>query len=233
MPSEMITIKSPDGDFSAYRAAPDGGETGPALVVIQEIFGINPVMRDICDDLAGQGYVAICPDLFWRLEPGVELTDKSKAEWDKAFDLMSRFDPDTGIKDIAETLAVARRDRQSTGKAGAIGYCLGGLLAYLTACRTDAEACIGYYGVNIPNYLGEANNISGHLMLHVAGKDQFVDAKAQKAMHDGLDDNPHVTLHDYPEQDHAFARMGGEHFDARAADLANTRTRAFLQTHLG
>tara|TARA_R110002073_G_scaffold303504_6_gene471873 strand:- start:77 stop:778 length:702 start_codon:yes stop_codon:yes gene_type:complete len=233
MPREMITIKSPDGDFAAYRAAPDGGATGPALVILQEIFGVNQVMRDICDDMADQGYVAICPDLFWRIEPGVDLTDNSKAEWDKAFALMKAFDPDTGLKDIQTTIDLARRDKNSTGKVGAIGYCLGGLLAYLAACRTDVEASVGYYGVNIPNFTDEADNIQGHLMLHVAGKDQFVDAKAQEAMHDALDDNPHVTLHDYPDQDHAFARVGGDHFNAEAADLANTRTRAFLQTHLG
>jgi len=233
MTTEMITIHSPDGEFQAYRAAPDGGGKGPAIVVIQEIFGVNQVMRDICDDLADQGYVAICPDLFWRIEPGIDITDKSKAEWDKAFELFGKFDPDLGVKDIASTIDVARRDSHGNGKVGAIGYCLGGLLAYLTACRTDAEACVGYYGVNIPKFVEEAGNIHGHLMLHVAGKDQFVDAAAQKSMHKGLDDNPHVVLHDYPDQDHAFARMGGEHFDARAADLANTRTRAFLQQHLG
>lgn len=232
MASEMITIHSPDGEFQAYRAAPKGGK-GPAIIVIQEIFGINQVMRDICDDLADQGYVAICPDLFWRIEPGIDITDQTREEWDKAFELFGKFDPDTGVKDIAETLDVARRDPAANGKVGAIGYCLGGLLAYLTACRTDADACVGYYGVRIPDYLEEAGNISGHLMLHVAGKDEFVDSRAQNAMHDGLDDNPHVTLHDYPDNDHAFARPGGAHFDAEAAELANTRTRAFLQAHLG
>ncbi|MEE2526623.1 dienelactone hydrolase family protein [Hyphobacterium sp. HN65] len=232
MTSSTITIHSPDGEFTAYRAAPKSGK-GPAIVVLQEIFGVNKVMRDICDDLADQGYVAICPDLFWRIEPNVDITDKSQAEWDKAFDLFGKFNIETGLKDIAETVDLARRDKDGTGKVGAIGYCLGGLLAYLTACRTDVEAAVGYYGVNIPKYLQESENIHGHLMLHVAGKDQFVDAAAQKVMHDGLDDNPHVTLHDYPAQDHAFARTGGDHFDPEAADLANTRTRAFLQAHIG
>ncbi|WP_420430193.1 dienelactone hydrolase family protein [Hyphobacterium sp.] len=231
MASEQIMIHSPDGDFGAYRATPDAGE-GPAIIVLQEIFGVNAVMREICDDLAGKGYVAICPDLFWRIEPNVDITDQSQAEWDKAFDLFGKFDVELGLKDIAVTVDLARRDSASSGKVGAIGYCLGGLLAYLTACRTDVEAAAGYYGVNIPNFLEESKNISGHLLLHVAGQDQFVDADAQKAMHAGLDDNPHVTLHDYPEQDHAFARRGGEHFDADAADLANARTRAFLQSRL-
>lgn len=232
MTSSTITIHSPDGEFSAYRAAPKGGK-GPAIVVLQEIFGVNQVMRTICDDLADQGYVAICPDLFWRIEPNVDITDKSQAEWDKAFDLFGKFDIETGLKDIAETVDIARRDKDANGKVGAIGYCLGGLLAYLTACRTSVEASVGYYGVNIPKFLEESGKITGHLMLHIAGQDQFVDTAAQKAMHDGLDTNPHVALHDYPEQDHAFARMGGKHFDASAADLANTRTRAFLQSHLG
>ena len=231
MTTEMITIHSPDGDFQAYRAAPKGG-SGPAIIVIQEIFGINQVMRDICDDLAEQGYIAICPDLFWRIEPGIDITDQTQEEWDKAFDLFGKFDVDLGVKDIATTLEHARRD-SSNNKVGAIGYCLGGLLAYLTACRTDVEASVGYYGVNIAKFLTEADNISGHLMLHIAGKDEFVYAAAQKAMHKGLDDQASVTLHDYPEQDHAFARQGGAHFDARAADLANTRSRAFLQAHIG
>lgn len=231
MTTEMITLHGADGDFQAYRAAPKGGN-GPAIIVIQEIFGINQVMRDICDDLAEQGYLAICPDLFWRIEPGIDITDQSQEEWDKAFDLFGKFDVDLGVKDIATTLEHARRE-SANNKVGAIGYCLGGLLAYLTACRTDVDASIGYYGVNITKYLKEAATISGHLMLHVAGKDQFVDSRAQKAMHDGLDDHSSITLHDYPEQDHAFARPGGDHFDAKAADLANTRSRAFLQAHIG
>lgn len=232
MASEQIMIQSPDGDFSAYRASPDGGN-GPTIIVLQEIFGVNAVMREICDDLADQGYVAICPDLFWRIEPNVDITDQSQAEWDKAFDLFGKFDIETGLKDIGVTVDLARRDSAGNGKVGAIGYCLGGLLAYLTACRTDVEAAVGYYGVNIPKFLDESSAIKGHLMLHVAGRDQFVDAAAQDAMHNGLDGNPHVTLHDYPDQDHAFARRGGEHFDADAADLANRRTIAFLKRYLG
>jgi carboxymethylenebutenolidase len=220
-----ITIAGPDGSFTAYEAG-----DGPAIVVLQEIFGVNQVMRDICDDLAGQGYKAICPDLFWRIEPGIQITDKTEAEWKKAFDLFGKFDIDAGLTDIAATVDYARR--AGAGKVGAVGYCLGGQLAYLTACRTDADACVGYYGVNIQERLDEATNINHPLMLHIAGKDQFVPPEAQKAVMEGLAGNAHVTIHHYPEQDHAFARVGGEHYDASAADLANTRTRAFFQEHL-
>lgn len=229
---EFITINGPDGAFRAYRAAPEGDGPVPGLVVIQEIFGVNKVMRDLCDDYARQGFLAVCPDLFWRIEPGVDITDQSEAEWAKAFDLFGKFKADTGIKDIAATLDHVREDKRCTGKAGAVGYCLGGLLAFLTACRTDAEACVGYYGVAIPNYLKEASGITGHLMLHVAGRDQYVDADAQAAMHAALDGHPLVTLHDYPDQDHAFARPGGKHYHAGAAREANALTIAFLKTHL-
>lgn len=225
MSGTETTIAGPDGSFMAYEA----GE-GPAIVVLQEIFGVNQVMRDICDDLADQGYKAICPDLFWRIEPGIQITDQTEEEWKQAFDLFGKFDIDDGLKDIAATVDYARR--AGTGKVGAVGYCLGGQLAYLTACRTDADACVGYYGVNIQERLDEAKNITRPLMLHVAGKDQFVPPEAQTQIMDGLADHRFVTIHFYPEQDHAFARVGGEHYDAEAADLANTRTRAFFQEHL-
>lgn len=231
MASDYITINGPDGDFKAYCAKPGNGQ-GPALIVIQEIFGINKVMRDICDGLAEEGYIAICPDLFWRIEPGIELTDQTEEEWSKAFELFNKFDVEKGIHDIGSTISHARK-LSANGKVGAVGYCLGGLLSYLTACRTDADACVGYYGVNIPAFLEGAAAIKGRLMLHIAGQDQFVDAEAQAKMHAGLESHPHVTLHDYPDQDHAFARVGGEHFDADAARIANTRTRDFLKTHLG
>lgn len=228
----FIDIETPDGTFSAYRATPDREGRWPALVVIQEIFGVNAVMRGICDDFAAKGFVAICPDLFWRIEPGVDLTDKSEAEWKKAFDLMNKFDPDKGVIDIQRTIDHVRGDPRCNTHVGAVGYCLGGLLAFLTACRTDAEASVGYYGVNIPKYADEAKTIKGHLMLHVAGRDQFVDAEAQAKMHAALDPLPNVTLHDYPEQDHAFARIGGDHYDEAAAATANARSLQFLSSHL-
>lgn len=227
MAGKDITITTPDGEFMAYQ----NGE-GPAIVVIQEIFGVNQVMRDITDDLASQGYTAICPDLFWRLEPGIQLTDNTEEEWQQAFDYMNKFDIDTGVKDIAETVRYARR-AGGGGKVGAVGYCLGGLLAYLTACRTDADASVGYYGVNIDKYLDEAKTIDHPLMLHIAAEDRFVDTDQQKTVMDALDGHPQVAIHRYDGVDHAFARKGGDHFDAKAADFANARTRKFFQDHLG
>jgi carboxymethylenebutenolidase len=233
MAGQEVRIKtSPDGEFVAYLATPASGR-GPGIVVIQEIFGVNKVMRDITDAFAARGYFAICPDLFWRLEPGVQLTDRTKQEWDRAFDLMGRFDQDAGVKDIQASIGYLRHSVTGcTGKVGAVGYCLGGLLAYLAATRTDSDASVGYYGVNIKDKLGEADRIKKPLMLHVAGKDQFVPPDAQKLVSDGLKNNPLVTIHTYPEMDHAFARQGGDHYDKACADLANGRTSTFFRQHL-
>ncbi len=114
-----IQIQAADGGaFSAYLATPKSGK-GPGVVVIQEIFGINAGIRAIADHLAAQGFAALAPDLFWRLEPGVEITDKSKAEWDKAFDLMNRFDQAKGIEDIKSTIAVLRKNPASPARSAA------------------------------------------------------------------------------------------------------------------
>jgi carboxymethylenebutenolidase len=231
MAGKQVRIKGADGEFGGYLASPASGR-GPGIVVIQEIFGINQVMRTVADDLAARGFFALAPDLFWRLEPGVELTDKTDAEWKRAFDLMGRFNQDTGVADIQATIGHLRNLPGCTGKVGAVGYCLGGLLAYLTAARTDSDASVGYYGVNIQEKLGEAAKIKKPLMLHIAGKDQFVPPEAQKKVIDGLKGNSHMTIHLYPEMDHAFARPGGQHYDKANAELANTRTVTFFRQHL-
>ena len=231
MPGIDVTISSPDGEFSAYLARPESGG-GPGVIAIQEIFGVNEVMRGICDDLAAQGFVALCPDLFWRLEPGVQLTDKTEEDWKRAFDFFNRFDIDSGVRDIQAATSWLREQDGVTQKVGAVGYCLGGLLSYLTAARTDCDAAVGFYGVNIPAYLGEADRISKPLMLHVAEEDEFVSKEAQAEMKSGLDERPTVTLYSYPGRDHAFARTGGAHFHEADAGAANARTWSFLKEHL-
>ncbi len=226
---EWIQVSGKDGAFKAYVARP-AGPVKAAVVVIQEIFGVNETMRHKSDWLAGEGFLAISPDLFWRIEPGVELTDKTEKEWSRAFELMNAFNADKGIEDIQATIAQARA--LGAAKVGAVGYCLGGLLAYLTAARTDSDASVGYYGVSIDQRLGEASGIKKPLMLHIAAKDQFVKPDAQKAIADGLGGNPLVTLHSYAEQDHAFTREGGAHYDAAAAKIADGRTVAFFEANL-
>ena len=230
--SERLSITTEGGTLSAYVAKPAAAKA-PAVVVIQEIFGVNQVMREVCDRLAAQGFLAVCPDLFWRLEPGVDITDQSKAEWDKAFDLMTRFDVDQGVEDIRATIDQVRASGGCSGKVGAVGYCLGGRLAFLTATRTDSEASVGYYGVGIEAYLPEAEKLAHPLMLHIAEDDGFVSKEAQAMITGALKDHPQVTLHTYPGCDHAFARPGGAHYDAAAAAQADARTLAHFRQHLG
>jgi len=226
-----ITIRGPDGDFSAYLAIP-ATTPGPGIVVAQEIFGVNQVMREVCDWLAGEGFVACCPDIFWRIEPGIQLTDKSEAEWARAFELFGLFDADKGIEDLRATLAQLRGHEACNGKVGSVGYCLGGKLAYLMATRSDADCNVGYYGVGLDEVLGEVGNISTPLLLHAASKDQFVPAAAQEKIKAGLSGNPNVTLHVYEGQDHAFARRGGDHYHKSSADLANGRSLEHLKGNL-
>ena len=224
-----IRIKARDGgDFMAYLA----GSTGPGIVLIQEIFGVNKVMRDLADGLAKQGYLVACPDIFWRQEPGIQLTDKTEKEWARAFELYKGFKERAGVDDLIATVAHVRGLKGCSGKVGTVGYCLGGKLAYLMAARSDADANIGYYGVTIENALGEAKKIKKPLMLHIAAKDQFCPKEAQTKIRDGLGKHPQVTLHTYAKVDHAFARKGGEHYDAAAAKLANDRTAKFFKQHL-
>jgi carboxymethylenebutenolidase len=231
--SDMIPISTLAGEcsFLAYRARPDG-EPRAAIVVIQEIFGVNAGIRRKCDRLAADGYLALAPDLFWRIEKGVELDPDVPDEFQSALTLMGQFEQDQGVADIEATIKHARREL-GVPKVGVVGYCLGGRLAYMVAARTDADASVGYYAVGIPELLREKHAIAHPLMLHLAGADHFVPPEAQAAIHAGLDDHPKVTLHDYPGEDHGFATELGARRSEDAANLADSRTAAFFAQYLG
>ena len=224
-----ITIEAADGagSFFAYLARPKTTPAG-AVVVIQEIFGVNAAMRAITDALADQGFIAVCPDLFWRLEPRASLTDRTQAEWDKAFAFLQAFDQDKGVEDLKATLAAARRLDGCNGRAGTIGFCLGGRLAALMAIRSDADCNVSYYGVMLEGLAGELRHVARPLLMHIAENDRFVPKEAQGAVLAAVMPNPRVEAHVYPGVDHAFARVGGQHWDGRAAAIANGRTAAFL-----
>lgn len=226
-----IATLSGDGSFSAYVAKPDGTPRA-AIIVIQEIFGVNAGIRRKCDKWAEDGYLAIAPDLFWRVQPGVELDADVEAEFQQALELMGKNDPDKNIRDIEATIHWARREA-GVPKVGCVGYCLGGKLAYLTAARTDIDASVGYYGVMIDQMLNESHAIAHPLMLHIPTADGFVSPEAQTKMHEGLDNHPKVTLHDYEGLDHGFAAEMGNRRDEAGAQLADKRTAEFFARHLG
>jgi len=235
----MIEVETLDGNgrFNVYLAEPMASPRG-AIVVIQEIFGVNEGIRRKCDRWAQLGYVGIAPDLFWRLEPGVELDPDVAEEFERALKLMGEFDQDRGIADVEATIRAARerlpaKEDRSSGKVGCVGYCLGGRLAYMTAARTDVDASVGYYGVMIDQLLHERNAIANPLLLHIAGDDGFVPKETQAKMHEALDDHPKMTLHDYPGEDHGFAAEMGKRRSEEAAQLADQRTEEFFARHIG
>jgi carboxymethylenebutenolidase len=228
----MIAIETlaKDASFQGYCAEPDGTPHA-AIIVIQEIFGVNEGIRRKCDNWAEQGYLAIAPDLFWRLKPGIELDPDVESELQDAFGWMGKFDQTQGIADIEAAIHVAR-SRVGGGKVGCVGYCLGGRLAFMTAARTDVDASVGYYGVGIDGLLNEKYAIAHPALLHIPTADHFVSPDVQKAMHEGLDDHPKVTLHDYPGLDHGFAAEMGKRRDEAGAQLADRRTVDFFAANL-
>jgi len=219
------------GKIPAYCARPEGTPRG-AIIVIPEIFGVNVGIAAKCDEWAKLGYLAAAPDIFWRFAPGSELDPDVEGEFKQAIDNMMQFDADDGVKDI-EALVKYIRTEEGVAKVGAVGFCLGGRLAYMAATRTDVDASVGYYGVMIDQMLGEAHAIARPLMLHIPTADHFVGPEAQRAMHAALDSHPRVTLHDYEGLDHGFAATSGSRRDEGGAQLADQRTRDFFAQHLG
>jgi len=221
-----MTIRVPvsGGEMSAYMSLPKKGK-GAGVVVLQEIFGVNESMRKACDFLASRQFTAICPDLFWRAEPGVELKE---SEFDRGRALRGKMNDDQVTDDIASAMDFLRKHPACTGSVGVVGYCWGGMLAYLTAVRHKPDAAVGYYGVGIDNKLDLAKNLSCPLLLHYAELDQFASPEVSAKVRATYKGDRRVTVYDYPKVGHAFARPGGAHFDPKAADLADMRTLSFL-----
>ncbi|OED11723.1 dienelactone hydrolase family protein [Burkholderia sp. A2] len=233
MNGRHIEIPSPDGGaFRAYLSTPAGG-TGPGIVLCHEIFGANATMRDVADYYAEEGYTVLVPDLFWRQSPGIEL-GYAAADFERAMALYRQFDENKGVEDVGAALDALRQRPECTGKAGVLGYCLGGKLAYLAACRLPgAAAAVSYYGVGIEHALDEAAHLHGRLVLQIAAQDRFCPPDAQQRIADTLSGRDGVEVYVYPGVDHAFARAGGDHYDQAAAVMAHQRAIAAFRAALG
>ena len=230
MKGTYVTVNAKDGgSFKAYLAKPEKG-SGPGIVLLQEIFGINPYIRDVADYYAEEGYVVLAPDLFWRLEPGVELTE---AQFDKAIGLYQKFDVPKAVEDITATVAALRATPGCAGKVGALGFCLGGALAYLAAAHSGVDCAVGYYGVGIEQMLDLVPRIKGPLVLHFASEDKFVPEAAREQVKAAFAGNPDVEIHVYPGVDHAFARPGGHAYNKPAAMMAHSRSIALFRRVMG
>lgn len=234
MSGSYIDIQTATGSFKGYLAVPEAG-SGPGIVLCQEIFGVNEVMREKADFLAEEGYSVLVPDLFWRLEPGIEL-GYTETDFQKAFELYQKFNQDTGVEDIQAALNTLKSLDvcQEEAGLGVVGYCLGGKLAYLAACRLPEVSCaVGYYGVGIEQQLDEAKNIQGKLVLHFAELDQFCDNESREKIIAALKDVPKAESYVYPGVDHAFARPHGDHFHKPSALMAHERSITALRKAIG
>lgn len=220
---------SGDGQVPLYVAKP-AGDAKAAIIVIPEIFGVNSGICKKCDEWAEQGYIAAAPDIFWRFAPGEEYDPDVEEEFQKALENMSQYDADQGVKDLAAVIDYLRDE--GAAKVGAVGFCLGGRMAYMMAARTDVDASVGYYGVMIDQMLDEAKAIANPLMLHIPTEDHFVGPDTQAAMHKGLDGHDKVTMYDYGGLDHGFAAESGSRRDESGAKLADGRTRDFFDAYL-
>ncbi len=231
MPTIKIAATDGSGQFDALVLHP-AHEPAGAVVLIQEIFGVNDALQATAAQIAAMGFIAIAPDLFWRIEPGVNISDKSEAEWQKAFALMNKFDQAKGIEDLKATLSVARTLPGANSRAATMGYCLGGRLAFMMATQSDADANISYYGVGIDSLLGDLPKVTKPLQIHIAALDKYVPPEAQAKITAATAGNPRIHTHVYEGADHAFARVNGVHFNALAATIANGRSAEALAAAL-
>ena len=228
---DRIAIEGRDGAFGAYVARP-AVFPAPAVVVLHEVFGVNADIRKTCDELAGEGFIAVAPDLFWRQEPGVDLGVTSEPGWQHGLRLYQAYHRDAGVGDIRDTLDVVARLPDCTGKLAVQGYCFGALMTFLTAVRCHVDAAVAYHGADTEKYLGEVDNLSAPLLMHLGEEDEFISKAAQAQIKAALADKPNAIVYSYPGQRHAFARHKGAHYDPAAAALANGRTAEFLHRHL-
>ena len=231
---DNITITANDGagTFNAFLVKTDRPDAG-AVVLIQEIFGVNASMKETAHQVAALGFHVLVPDLFWRQQPGVNLTDKSDAEWQEAMRLMKAFNQNAGVRDLKATLAAARTLPGANGRAGTMGYCLGGRLAMMMATDSDADVNVSYYGVGLDDLIPKLPAVKAPLLVHIADNDTFFPAEGRAKVIEAAKGNPHIRACVYPDADHAFARVGGTHFQARAATIANGRSAEALADALG
>ena len=229
--NDRLTIEGRDGAFGAYIARPKT-LPAPTVVVLHEVFGVNADIRKTCDELAEQGFIGIAPDLFWRQEPGVDLSVTSELDWQHGLHLYQAYDRDAGARDVKHTANFVAKLPECTGRVAVLGYCLGGLMTFLTAVRYGVDAAVVYHGGDTEKYLAEVNGLDAPLLMHLAEEDEFISKPAQAEIKAALASKPNATVYSYPGQHHAFARHDGAHYDAASAALANGRTSEFLHEQL-
>ncbi|MFZ5511909.1 MAG: dienelactone hydrolase family protein [Pseudomonadota bacterium] len=232
MAGKWIQLTAHDGmEFGGYLALPPAGR-GPGIVLLQEIFGINAHMRYVADYYAEEGYVVLAPDLFWRMQPRVEL-GYGEEDMARALGYYRRFDYELAIRDMGAAVARLRALPECTGKVGALGFCLGGTLAYLAAADCGVDCAVSYYGVGIEGRLERAASIRCPMVLHFAGEDPFCPPEGQQRIREAFAGREGVEFYVYPGVGHAFNNRERPSYDKPAAWMAHSRSIALLRKVLG
>ena len=221
---ETIRITAADGHtFGAYRAEASGTPKG-ALVVVQEIFGVNSHIRDVCDRFAAEGYTCLSPALFDRTKPGVEL-GYTKETVEEGRDLRANVGWDGPVADVAACIQ-AQRDA-GFAKVGVVGYCWGGSLAFLAACRSGADAAVGYYGGQIIEFVDEQPK--SPVILHFGAEDYAIPLDDVKTI---SDKHPEIPVYVYQGAGHGFSCDQRADFNPEATAQARSRTLEHFAEHL-
>ena len=225
---EEIRITAADGGtFAGYLALP-ARTPAPGLIVLPEIFNSNSHIRSVADGYAADGFVALAPDVYWRQEAGsyMPYTDEGRT---KARALSAQLDTGQFTRDLGDAIAMLRARQDCTGKVGVMGFCLGGLLAYLASTRLPIDAAVSYYGVQIDPHLGEADRLGCPLLMHFAENDPHVPPQTVAAIQARLGGLSNVSIHLYPGTEHGFNRQGYPPYDEAAATEARQRTIAHFR----
>ena len=226
-----LSIQTPDGDFGAYLATP-GQVPAPALILLQEVYGVNRFMRRISDHWAGEGFLAACPHVYWRIAPGTVLDPETDGHREQALELGKQLDVEQAVEDIGVLAEALRARPECNGRVAVSGYCLGGKLAYLCATRGKVDCAVSYYGVGIEGWLGEADALSAPLLMHIGEADPWTPPEVREQLAGALGSRADVRSFNYPDTDHAFAREGASTDVPAMRELANGRTLEFLREYL-
>lgn len=229
MASSWIDIKAKDGTFGAYLSLPPTGN-GPGIVLFQEIFGVNRHIRACADQYAMDGYVVIAPDMFWRQQPRLEL-GYSAEDIATARGYITTSTLEEQVPDIQATLAALRARPEMTGKIGAVGYCMGGRMAYFAMALADADAASCWYGGGIQDHLDKAAGVEGPIQFHYGAKDAMIPPAAVEKVRQAFK-GKQADVHVYADADHGFNCWERGSYHQPSAALAHGRTLAFFAQHL-
>ena len=229
MSNAFTDVTTADGTIRCWTTLPPNG-SGPGLILLPEIFGLNEFMLDMAEKFAAEGYVCFVPDVFWRQQSGTAL---SYDQYDEAITLRQGFDLEQGVEDLAAVVTALREHPAQSGKIGAVGFCMGGLLSVLTGARHGLDCIVSYYGTNLEQHADTLTQLDCPAVLHLGEADHLVDGEAQATITAAAEKNVQVTAFGYPECGHAFASPSRETFDKPATMMAWSRTLKLLRECMG